>query len=260
MTPMHRLTKRSLFAVFAGSAVLVPFLFASTALAAPPPGDMHGPRPVVMGTVATMPDGTGTFTVTAEEGWKQGNAQATSTKASSTTYTVTTTSSTTFEKNGTASTASALVSGDRVMIAGTLSGTTVAATSVMSGMMSKGAGHMRPPASTTPPFVGNGQPVIGGTIVSVNGSSLTVTNTANVTYTVDVANATITKPGAKDATIADLAVGDTLIVQGSVNGTAVTATTIVDNSTHAQGPAPRGIAHGFFGRIGGFFSHLFGFF
>jgi hypothetical protein len=262
---MHRLTKRSVFAVFAGSAALVPFVFAGTALAAPAPGAMHGPRPVVMGTVASAPDASGTFTVASEEGWKRGGAEATSTRASSTTYTVTTNSSTVFRDGGATSTIAAITSGDRVMVAGTLSGTTITATSVMSGMMSKGAGM--PPgmtmhhASTTPPFTGNGQPVIGGTIAAISGSSLTVTNKANVTYAVDASNATITKPGTTGATIANLAVGDTLVVQGSVNGTAVTASTIVDNgASSANGDGKNGGPRGFFGAIGGFFSHLFGFF
>jgi hypothetical protein len=114
-------------------------------------------------------------------------------------------------------------------------------------------------------ITGNGQPVIGGTVSAVNGSSLTVTNKSNVTYTVDATNAAVVK-GNATSSVAAIIVGDGVIVQGAVNGTTVTASSVID-----QGSAPAQVVPGsgtpapthgggLFGAIGGLFHRLFGFF
>ncbi len=245
-----------------GFVLLGSLLTAGTAFAAGPgPGFGHGMRPAIVGTVATAPNGSGAFTVTAKT-WRRKGTAATPT----TTYTVSTTSTTTVTKGGAPSTVSALAVGDVVVIRGTISDAVVTATRIIDRV----TGHPRmfeerwenasgtPTGAGTPFPVGNGRPVIGGNVTAVNGSSLTVTNAGTVTYTVDVASATITKAGVTGATTSNIAVGDSVIVQGTVNGSSVTASSVID-----KGNIPAGtnipVHRGFFGIIGRFFAHLFGF-
>jgi hypothetical protein len=96
-------------------------------------------------------------------------------------------------------------------------------------------------------------------VASVSGNTLTITNVSNVTYTVDASSAKIVK-GNATSTISNISAGDRVIVQGAVNGTAITASSVVDqgimpvatNSTQNNG--------GFFGAMGRFFHRMFGFF
>ena len=141
------------------------------------------------------------------------------------------------------------------------------------GMMGKGGmpgfgrkGPGRNSTSTPPvsPIQGNGEPIVGGSITAVSGTTLTITNTSNVTYTIDASNAKIIKNGTS-TTISNVATGDNVIVQGTVNGTSITASSVIDQGAKATGNAtstssghgPSG--SGFFGAIGSFFKHLFGF-
>jgi len=173
---------------------------------------------------------------------------------------------------------SSIATGDTVMVQGTVTGTNVAATVIrdgVGGMMGRGPGDMpgigdghwsgsTSTASGTPPIQGNGEPIVGGSVTAISGTMLTVTNKSNVTYTVDAASATVVK-GGTSSVLSNVAVGDTLIVQGTVNGTSVTASSIIDQSASAGGSGQAGIGGlggkigGFFGSIGGFFQHLFGF-
>lgn len=75
-----------------------------------------------------------------------------------------------------------------------------------------------------------------GTVASISGNTLTITsqnwsqdktNTTSTTYTVDATNAKVMKNGAA-ATVSNIAVGDTVMVQGTVTGTSVVATMIRD--------------------------------
>jgi len=190
---------------------------------------------------------------------------ASSTRATS--YSVDATNATVF-KNGATSTVSAIATGDSLMVQGTVSGTNVTATRITDGMP-KGMPGMRGMGTSTRPMMpsiqGNGEPVVGGSVSAVNGSTLTVTNKSNVTYSVDASNAAVVKNNAT-STLASILSGDNVIVQGTVNGTSVTASTVIDqgvaktpSSSGGNGPAPRGVM-GVFGAIGGFFQHLFGFF
>ena len=75
----------------------------------------------------------------------------------------------------------------------------------------------------------NSSVVIVGTISAINGSQLTVTGNNGTTYTVDAANAALN--GSLGAVVlGDLRVGDTIVVRGKLNGTALTANTIRDIS------------------------------
>jgi hypothetical protein len=67
-----------------------------------------------------------------------------------------------------------------------------------------------------------------GNITAINGSTITMqeeSDEGGATYTVNASSATVTKDGTT-ATLADLKVGDKIFVQGTTQGTTVTATTI----------------------------------
>ena len=136
------------------------------------------------------------------------------------------------------------------MVQGTVSGTKVTATTIRDGVMpggmksgtGTGAGKGAPqmPSGIT----GNGEPVVGGNITAINGSTLTITNKSNVTYTIDATNATIMK-GNATSTLSNVAVGDSVVVQGTVNGTSVTASTVIDQGVPKT--TTSGAVHNFHG-------------
>lgn len=229
-------------------------------------GSWQGKAPGMMGR-GTMAMKLGIFgTVTVVNGniitvnGRQGFGSTTSTVN----YTVDASNST-VRKNNATSTVSSIVVNDKIFAVGTVSGTNVTATSIIDGMMMRtgmqgkggpGNGH----ATTTPPFTGNGEPLVAGTISVVNGNTLTVTTSSNVTYTVDATSAKILE-GNTTATVSSLAAGHKVLIQGAVNGTSITASTILDQQAPVTNPGnnkpePR---KGFLGGIGDFFAHLFGF-
>lgn len=159
-------------------------------------------------------------------------------------------------KAGAASTTSAIAVGDTIMVQGTLSGTTITAKVIIDGIPTHPNDGEKVPAIT-----GNGQPIVAGKITAISGSTITITNQSNVTYTIDARNAKFVKPGVTTATIANLAVGETVVVQGTVNNTSITATTVIDQNKPAStsGTEQKEGGRGFFGSLGGFFAHLFGF-
>ncbi len=171
----------------------------------------QGQPPAVVGTVSTISGDT--LTVSGRQGFNRGAANT----AAATTYTVDA-SSATVTKSGAASSVSNIAVGDTVMVQGTVSGTSVAAKTIRDGVMMGGA---------------SGGRGIGGTVSAVNGTSLTVTSKvgpnggAATTYTVDASSATVTKSGAASS-VSNIAVGDTVMVQGTVSGTSVAAKTIRD--------------------------------
>jgi hypothetical protein len=83
----------------------------------------------------------------------------------------------------------------------------------------------------------NGEkPAAFGVVAGVSGTTILLDSklpkTATTTYTVDASNATIIKGIGKNATttiaVSDIAVGDRLVVRGTVSGTTITATKIRD--------------------------------
>ena len=238
---------------------------AATVTSAPPSWggqNGHGMRPAVFGSVTAI---SGTSLTVESKGFGQ--------NATTADYTIDA-SSATVTKDGAASTVGAVAVGDMVMVEGTVSGTSVAATAVRDGMPKggPGMGRGRMPggahASSTAEFAnmpaGNGEPVIGGNVTAVNGSSLTVTAKAGVSYTVDATNATVTKAG-QTSSVSSIASGDAVVIQGTVNGTNVTAASVMDQGAPAASGSgnatnPGHGMGGFFGAIGGFFQKLFGFF
>lgn len=188
------------------------------------------------------------------------------------TYTIDATNATII-KSGTTSTLSSIVTGDTVMVQGTVNGTSVTATLINDGMMGQGGtkeGDTKVPhrnsTSTTPtsPVQGNGEPVVGGNVSSISDTTLAITNTSNVTYAVDASNAKIVKNGTT-TTLSSVAVGDNLIVQGTVNGASVIASSVIDQGNgnrekNATTSTPTSESHfNLFSAIGNFFKNLFGF-
>ncbi len=258
---MSILSKRNVSIIVAGSAMICSFALTGTAFAAGPGWFGHGMRPVIIGTVASISDTT--LTITAKD-WHRRST----TNTTPTTYTVNATNAS-VTKNGVSSPFAAIAVGDSVIVRGTVSGTNVTATSIFDGVKKIRPGAMPGRklgmgfASST--IIGNGQPVIGGNVTAIEGTTLTVTNKSGVTYMVNITSATVSKKGVADATVSDIAVDDNVLIQGTVNGTSVTATSVVDQgTTPTTKTATRGTnlnTHaGFMAAIGGFFSHLFGFF
>jgi hypothetical protein len=213
-------------------------------------------KPAVVGKVTAISGNT--ITVSARAFGKTSSATPTASV-----YTVDATSAT-ITKNNVAGTIASIAVGDTIMVQGTVTGTNVAATTIRDGM-TPGRGMMGKPGTTpggqaTPAITGNGQPVVAGAVTAISGSTITITNKSNVTYTIDATSATVNKAGAT-AALANIAVGDSVVVQGTVNGTNVTASTIIDQAQPASTSGTTGQpSHtGFFGGIGAFFSHLFGF-
>ncbi len=211
---------------------------------------MGDQRPAVIGAITAV-NGT-TITVL---------GRSFGTTTASTTYTVNA-ASTTIERANAKISVSDLVIGDMVMVRGTASGTVITATDIRTGIMKGIVKQMereddRKNGSSTM-MEGNGQPIIGGTVTAVSSTTITITNKSNVTYTIDATTAKITTKG-KIGAIGDIKVGDTILAQGTVNGTSVVAVTVVDQGGKAAENNGNGKGPGFFGRIGSFFAHLFGF-
>lgn len=228
-------------------------------------GDMwHGDAPHgVVGTVSAVSGTTLTVTTKAKE-------KNDATSAAPTVYTVDASNAKIYNKGNEKSTipVSSIAVGDAVMVRGTVSGTNVTATVIRDGIARDKFKHSV--ANLTQLVKGNGEPIVGGSVVAISGTTFTVTNASNVTYTIDAASTTVVKNGTSTA-IGNIAVGDNVLVQGTVNGSSVTAYSIIDqgarntnsSSTNASSSKARGngfgLDGGFFGAIGGFFRHLFGF-
>lgn len=73
-------------------------------------------------------------------------------------------------------------------------------------------------------------PGVFGQVTAINGTTITITDTDSrnsTTYTVDASNASVTKNGSASS-LSNIAVSDTVMVQGTVNGNSVIATSILD--------------------------------
>jgi hypothetical protein len=202
-------------------------------------GGMQDKKPGVVGTVSAVSGNTITVTVKARP---NKGSSTTSTVVTPVTYTVDA-SNAKVTKSGAASSVSAIAVGDTVMVQGTVSGTSVTATAIRDGVMTR-----TPRTSgTTGTHAKNG---VMGTVSAVNGNTITVTAKARpnkgssatatvaapVTYTVDASSATVTKSGTASS-VSAIAIGDTLMIRGTVSGTSVTAKTIMDGMPHFTKPA-----------------------
>ena len=113
-------------------------------------------------------------------------------------------------------TVSQVAVGDMVSVQGTVSGTNIVATKVQDGIIGRGGfGGAK----------GRG-PGVMGTVTAVNGSTVRVTGKDGKTYTIDASNSTVGK--FETINVSGISVGDTVGVQGTVNGTSLTAKNIMD--------------------------------
>jgi hypothetical protein len=120
--------------------------------------------------------------------------------------------------------------GDTVMADGTVTGTTVAATTIHDGIPPRGMGGMGGFGH------GKGQG-IRAVVSAISGNTLTVSSSntqdnTSATYTVDASSAKVFKAGMdgkpSNAVVADVSVGDSVMVQGEVNGSVIMANLIFD--------------------------------
>ncbi len=79
--------------------------------------------------------------------------------------------------------------------------------------------------------------VFAGHVTAISGNTITITDMKNATYTVDATAAQIVKGNhAQTAeTIADVKIGDRIVAIGTINGTTITATKIIDSATSKLG-------------------------
>ncbi|HEY0979888.1 MAG TPA: DUF5666 domain-containing protein [Candidatus Paceibacterota bacterium] len=143
-----------------------------------------------------------------------------------------------------------IVVGDTVLVQGDIDGTSIDASMIIDARLPKGT------------VIKKDMSGIAGTVTAVTGTTITVKGKNDVTYTVDADQARIRHEGDDEATVSDIAVGDTVIVQGAVNSTSVDATAIiaVDADTKAELKADLKAEGktGFFHKIGLFFKGFFG--
>ena len=220
-------------------------------------------KPGVFGTVSAINGKI--ITITGNQGFGA--------TATSVTYTIDATSATITKANA-AGTIASIAIGDSIAVQGTVTGTNVAATSIRDGIMMRGGRGLEDEAKGAPeqpgdesksPVIGNGQPIVAGSVTVVTGSTITITNKSNATFTIDATNAKFLQ-GKNTIALSNIAVGDSLVIQGTINGSSVSATTIMDetrpaatSTTSTTTAAPKAAGHGMFAGIGSFFKHLFGF-
>lgn len=149
-----------------------------------------------------------------------------------TTYTVDTTAAKIFKNRNTLISTADIKIGDTVMAQGTVSGTTVAATTVFDGKPvagKKGQGAF---------------PGVMGTVNNVASGTFSVTAKNGSVYSVTTTNATKIMKGSSSTTalLSDIVNGDTVMVRGQVNGQTVTAEEIFDGmpaQAHAKKTAKK---------------------
>jgi hypothetical protein len=209
-------------------------------------------KPAVFGTVSAVSGNT--ITVAGKQGFD--------TNAVATTFTVDATNAK-ITKNNVVGTVSSILVGDTVMAQGTLTGTNLVATTIRDGQTgkemrgnntdSKSNTSKTPPVS---PITGNGQPIVAGIVSSISGSTITITNKSNVSYTVDTTNAKIVQ-GTNTILISNVVVGDMIVVQGTVNGNTIVASSVINQTKPVNTTTQQ--HKGFFAGIGSFFASIFGF-
>ena len=164
-------------------------------------------------------------------------------------------------KSNLAGTIASIVVGDTISAQGTLTGTNLVATNIHDGLRGrddKQNNNEKRPAPMLNPITGNGQPIIAGTVTSVSGNTVVITNNSNASYTIDATNAKIVQ-GSNTILVSGITVGDVVIVQGSINGNNVVASSITDRVKQTNTTDKAKTNKGFFNMMGSFFGHMFGF-
>ena len=158
--------------------------------------------------------------------------------------------------------------GDHLFVIGTLDGLSITATRIQDGVLSFGKwgsrGERMMGVGVEVPR-GDGQPVIMGIVDDVNGATLRIKNSGDLSYTVDISGATI-RTGRNTSDTENIQKGDAVVVQGEVNGTNMNATLVIDRTSHYKNNNPStknstsSVWRGFsiFSNVKNFFSNLFG--
>lgn len=247
-TVLYRGTQSSVSSIKVGDKIIVNGTLSGTTITASaisagitiPGAILHDIHPGTVGKVTAV-NGT-TLTITS-----QPDPRTKTTK----TFTVDATNATVMKSTGTSS-ISAITVGSMVLVEGTVSGSTITATNIRVSDERFEHGEFAGIKS-------NGQPIIEGKITAITDTTITVSSMNNVTYTVDASKAAIAKAGVQAAVMSNLSVGDMVIVQGAVTGSAVVAATIIDHPAQSgQGSDGENRGPGFFHAIGNFFSRIFG--
>jgi preprotein translocase subunit YajC len=109
-------------------------------------------------------------------------------------------------------TANSIENGDKVYIQGVTNGTNIVATLVIDGK-----------AKTAAPSDDDKRTAVVGTVTAKSGSTLTVLGKNGMSYTVATANAMIWADGSQSSSVSNIDVGDSVIIQGTISGSSVTA-------------------------------------
>jgi hypothetical protein len=222
-------------------------------------GQMGNQKPMIMGTVTDIDNDT--ITIESKQFTPKDVKDTTTTKTEKTvTYTVDVSNATFYEDNETAELSDIEV-GNKIMIEGTVSDTTkVTATKVHIGDFSGLKDETASGIST-----GTGEPVVMGKVTDIDESDgkIEIANNNSVTYEIDLSDAKITKDG-KTITISDISEDDVVLVQGTIDGNDVTASSLSVQSEKGNSQSNddnnlNGQKTGFFHKIGNFFSKFFGF-
>ncbi|MCX6721686.1 MAG: DUF5666 domain-containing protein [Candidatus Staskawiczbacteria bacterium] len=184
--------------------------------------DPNRMRPNLVGKVSAISGNT--ITVVSQQGFRKPTDAIIN--PSSTIFTVDASGAKIF-KGDVTSAVSGITVGDTIIVQGTVTGTNVVATMIRDGQIGKDNENQ-----ALLQIQGNGQPVVAGKVSAINGSNITIVNNS-VTYTIDTITAKFIVGGQTTATISNVAVGDNLIVQGTINGNSVIASTVIDKKVSA---------------------------
>lgn len=204
-------------------------------------------KPVIVGTVTDIDDET--ITVESNKKLDPNNKS----NSETVTYTVDASDATFYEGSDEVDIDS-VEEDDTIIIEGTISGTEVTATKIRIGELKSGNDFS---------VDGTGEPIVVGTVTDIDtdNETITIENNSDVTYTVDLSDATLSKDG-ETITISDISEDDVVLVQGEIDDDEITASslTIQTKDNNGQGlENGNGQKTGFFKKIGSFFSDLFGF-
>ncbi len=124
--------------------------------------------------------------------------------------------------------------GDTLMVQGVVNGESIAAENIIDGKIIRSEHNKE---NKIPRIIGTVSNIDGATITITRNNGFVKTNSTLTTYTVDASKAILNKftpvntglkPTPTLILISDIKIGDTLIIQGTINGSNINATTITD--------------------------------
>jgi len=217
-------------------------------------------KPLIIGTVSAINGNNITILGKQEIGFGFGEKRGSATTSSviTNTFSVDAANAKIIKNNATSSISNIIV-GDTIIVRGTINGKNITATIIRDGLtaFNRKIEDKVIFSSSTPEIQGNGEPIIAGTISTINSSTLTITNKSNIVYTVDITKAKILQ-GQKTISISNISLNDNVIIQGTINGTSIIASSVIDQ-TKKVNISEQKTKTNFLNGIGNFFKHLFGF-